>query len=377
MRILFLVRGLNRGGAERQLVAAAAGLRGAGHDVGVAVFYGGGAFEHDLRARGVAVHDLGKRGRWDPSFLARLVRLVRTMRPDVLHAYAPVPNLVAGAARPLLPPLKIVWGVRSALTDLRPYGRVTGLVYRLERRGAALADAVIANSEAARRVVLAAGMDARKLHVIGNGVDCDAFRPDPAAGRELRRAWRIDDATRVVGLVGRLDPVKDHALFLRAAARVAAAREEARFVCVGGGDPAYARALARMADELGMTPRVLWAGERTVDRAVYCAFDVAVLSSSAGESFPNVLVEAMACGTPCVATASGDVLEILGDTGEVVPPGDPEALARAVLRVLERRDAEDAPGARARERVMRRYSVAELVRRTESALEEVVRAPRG
>ena len=377
MRILFLVRVLNRGGAERQLVAVAAGLRRAGHDVGVAVFYRGGPLEDELRPADVAVHDLRKRGRWDVSFLARLVRLVREVRPHVLHAYAPVPNLVAGAARPLLPPLKIVWGVRSALADLGPYGPVARLVYGLERKGSALADAVIANSEAARRVVVAAGMDARKLRVIGNGVDCDAFRPDPVAGGRLRRAWHVPDGAVVVGLVGRLDPVKDHALFLRAAARVAEARGDARFVCVGGGDPAYARALARTADALGIAARVLWTGEWRVDRAVYCAFDVAVLSSGAGESFPNVLVEAMACSTPCVATASGDVVEILGDTGEVVPPGDPEALARAILDVLERRAAAGgAPGARARDRVLRRYSVAELVRRTESALEEVVSARR-
>src|SRR5262245_34804162 len=96
MRITFLVRSLERGGAERQLVALAGGLRGRGHHVGVAVFYGGGPFERDLVAADVGVVDLGKRGRWDMArFVTRLIRTLRSDPPDILHAYMPVADILS------------------------------------------------------------------------------------------------------------------------------------------------------------------------------------------------------------------------------------------------------------------------------------------
>lgn len=373
MRILFLVRGLNVGGAQRQLVAVARGLRRAGHDVSAAVFYGGGVFEADLRGDGIPVHDLARRGRWDTvQSLARLVRLVRRERPDVLHAYMGLANLYAALLRPFAPSVKIVWGIRSALENLRPYGWMSRLGERLERAVSPLADAIVANSEAARRQAVAIGLDGRKIVVIPNGIDCEAFQPDPAGGRRQRREWGIPEGALLVGVVARLDPVKGHATFLRAARRVASVRPEARFVCVGEGEPAYREGLARLASELGLSDRLLWAGERRVSREVYSALDVAVLASDVGESFPNVVGEAMACGTACAVTASGDAPLIVGDTGGVAPPGDPEGLARAILAVLDRTRA-DAGGtsARARERILREFSVERLVSRTERALEQV------
>lgn len=373
MRILFVVRTLNRGGAERQLSQLALGLRRAGHEIAVAVFYAGGPFEHDLRAGGIPVHDLTKRGRWDTvSFLFRLMRLVRRMRPDVLHAYMGA-NLFASALKPLFPRVKVVWGIRTARHDLRAYDWATRVGPWLHRMASPGADAIIANSEAARRQSAAAGLDGRQIAVIPNGIDCDAFRPDRTERARIRTAWGITDGTPLVGVIARLDPVKDHATFLRAAARVAAGHAEVRFVCVGGGTPRRRQELERLASELGVSARIRWAGERDVTRAVYGAIDLAVLSSSEGESFPNVVAEAMACGTPCVVTATGDAAVVVGDAGTVVPPRDPDALARAILGSLARSDAERASiAARARMRIEREYSLPKLVERTERVLAEIV-----
>jgi glycosyltransferase involved in cell wall biosynthesis len=371
---LFLIRGLHVGGAERQLVATARGLRRRGHETGVAVFYGGGPFEEELRREGVVIHHLRKRGRWDIApFLARLVRLVRSERPDVLHAYMVPPNILSGILKPLFPPLKVVWGVRTGNADLSAYDWLASVARDLEGRASGLADAIVANSDTARSVAIRRGMDPRKIVVIPNGIDCQEFRPDPLERRRVRREWGVGDRETLVGMVSRLDPVKNHWLFLRAAERVVASRPDVRFVCVGGGDPHYAQALRAYASELNVADRVVWTGERIATRAVYSAFDVAVLSSDEGESFPNVLVEAMACGTPCVATHSGDAADIIGDSGAVVPPRDATALAAAVLEVLARLGA---PGrdlsVEARARVERHYSVERLIDRTEAALTAIV-----
>jgi glycosyltransferase involved in cell wall biosynthesis len=372
MRILFLVRSLEVGGAERQLVLLARGLARRGHEVSVAVFYAGGAFEADVRAAGLPLHDLRKRNRWETlPCLARLVRLVRATRPDVVHGYLGLANQASATVRFLFPGVKVVWGIRSAKDDLRAYGWLARAGTRVERLTSPLADAVIANSRAAARQAIASGVDARKVQVIPNGIDCQRFAFDPAGRARVRREWGVPDGAPLVGMVARLDPVKSHPTFLRAVARVAARRPDARFVCVGHGAPAYRARLERLAAELGAPARLVAPGA-TVTSAIYSALDVAVLSSNPGESFPNVLGEAMACGRPCVVTDSGDAREILGEAGAVVPPRDPDALAGGVLDVLDRaaRDG-GALSAAARRRVERCYSVDLLVRRTEAALEAV------
>jgi glycosyltransferase involved in cell wall biosynthesis len=373
LRVLFLTRTLRTGGSERQIAALARGLRAAGHEVAVAVFYGGGTFERELRAGGVPVHDLSKRGRWDGvPFLARVVRLVRRERPDVVHSYMDGPNIVAALLKRTFPHARVVWGLRSSMSDFAAYDWIWRVTAHVERLASPLADAIIANSEAARRRALSIGYDGRSLVVVPNGIDCEAFRPDLEGGARCRREWSIPDGAPVVGMVARLDPVKGHANFLRAAARVAAARPDVRFVCIGGGSASYRERIERLAADLDVASRLLWTGERLVTRSEYSAFDVAVLASDEGEGFPNAVAEAMACGTAVVATDSGDAAAIVGSTGRVVPTRDPSALASAILELLAENGRDRAGiSARARARVAEAYSVEALVLRTTRVLERV------
>ncbi len=370
MKLLFLIRGLHLGGAERQLATLARALRHRGHQVEVAVFYAGGTLEEEVRAGGVPVHDLEKRGRWDVlGALVRLGRLVRSRRPDAVLAYMNLANLYSAGLRWLAPGVPVVWGIRSAMEDLRAYDWMSTLGSGLEVLAARAPDVIVANSEAARRHAVGRGMSERKLLVIPNGIDCEAFRPDPAGRERVRRGWGVPAGAPLVGMIARLDPVKGHPTFLRAAALLAAAREDVRFVCVGDGRPEYRSELFRLAGELGLGARLTWAGPCKADAAIHGALDVSVLSSDDGESFPNVIAEAMACGVPCVATDSGDASWIIGDTGVAVPPKDPAALAAGVSGLLARSGAQRAGDARrARDRVVREFSVPTLVSRTEAML---------
>lgn len=373
IRVLFLVRGLHLGGAERQLVLLAKGLRRVGHDVDVAVFYAGGHFEDDLRADGIPIHDLGKRTRWDglPALL-RLVRVVRSTRPDIVHAYMSLGNLYSATLKPLFPSLKVIWGIRTAITDLHAYEWATRITPALERAASPLADAIVANSSAARRQAVASGFDARKITVVPNGIDCDAFRPDPIGRATVRADWQVPANATLVGIVARLDAVKNHATVLHAFARVSSALPEVRFVCIGDGQPAYRERLDRLGSELGLGARLKWVRSCRTTRAVYSALDVSVLSSDPGESFPNVVGEAMACGVPCVVTDSGDAVDIVGGTGLVVPPRDPAALAAALVDLLGRLgESRAAMSFDARARIERLYSVDRLVTSTEAVLHDV------
>jgi len=200
--------------------------------------------------------------------------------------------------------------------------------------------------------------DARGV-VIPNGFDTSVFARDPDARSQARGELGIAEEALAIGLVARVHPMKDHANFLRSAARFAAEHAKAVFVLVGDGADQSNPELTGLIDELQLRDKVRLCGRRTDIAAVDNALDIASSSSSWGEAFPNAIAEAMACGTPCVATDVGDVRDIVGEAGVVVPPRDPVALSEGWARLATlgaggRREM----GQRARQRIIDRYSLA-------------------
>jgi glycosyltransferase involved in cell wall biosynthesis len=334
LKILFLIRSLHCGGQERQLVLLSKRLCERGHDVVIAIFYSGGPLEKELQDTQVRVRALNKRGRWDLwSFLLRVVQVLREERPDVIHGYLFEPNLLTVLLKPLFPATKVVWGIRCS--NLDPDDWLDSLSFKLNCWLSRFPDAIIANSYAGREYHLSVGYPADKMVVIHNGIDTERFRPDSNARSQTRSEWGVAGHEKLIGLVGRLDRMKDHPIFLEAAALVANTRKDTRFVCVGGGPGEYQKKLEILTKRLGLEERLLWVGAREDMPAVYNALDLAV-SSSYGEGLSNVIGEAMACGVPCVVTNVGDSAWLVGDAGEVVPPKDPVALEKAINRSLDR-----------------------------------------
>lgn len=346
-------------------------LTARGWRVTVASFYGGDAYRDDA-GDGVHFVSLGKRGRRDVAgFLLRLRRLLAIERPDFLYAFLTVPGLFAAAMWPLFPRLRIVLGTRTGGAEAAHEDWPTRLAYRLERHATRLADRVIANSEAGAWLRLTEGLPPARLRVIPNGIDGTRFRFDPEGRRRLRAEWDVSEAATLVGQVGRLHPIKDHAAFVAAAVRLAVDDSAWHFVCVGGGSAAAAAALAAEADVPALRGRFVRSGLRADMAAVYSAFDMAV-SCSRGEGFPNAVAEAMACGRPCVATDVGESARIVGAAGIVVPPGDLATLADGIERLRQRLAAEgDKLGRVARTRIVRRFGVEAMARETASLLEEL------
>ncbi|HWP34932.1 MAG TPA: glycosyltransferase [Thermodesulfobacteriota bacterium] len=374
IRLLLVNRRFERGGAERQLIHLAAGLVRAGFDVTVATLYDGGALRAELdRVSGIRAVTLGKRGRWD--LLApmwRLWRVVRRQRPQVIHGYLGAANLVSLALGKLAG-AAVVWGIRGSGMEWEQADWLARLVRRLERSGAPLVDLIVVNSVAGRADLLSHGFPADRVVVIRNGIDTRRFAPAPEARARVRAGWGIGATELLVGLVARLDPMKDHPTFLEAAAHVARVRPDVRFVCVGDGPAAYAGALARRAAALGVDRRLVWAGARDDMPAVYNALDVAVSASAYGEGVPNAIGEALACGVPCVVTDVGDAADLVGEAGVVVRPRDPRGLAEGCLRLLGLPEpTRRRLGEAGRRRIAREFSVEAMVQRTAEALERLV-----
>jgi glycosyltransferase involved in cell wall biosynthesis len=370
MRILLSIPSLMPGGAERQFAELAAGLSARGHEVLAVALDQGGPLEASLGGAGLVV--LGKSSRLGNVRVAfGLAGRLRSFRPQVHYAFLTTPCVLGALLKPFFPATRLVMGLRATDVDhaAYTYGRAGRFLHGLEARLSALADLVIANSQAGRRDGLARGFPEARTAVVHNGIDTTRCLPDRALGLALRTAWGIGPEEVLIGQVARLDPMKDHPNFLRAAALLAARRPEARFVCVGGGPEAYQAELHRQAAELGLSGRLVWAGGRADMPAVYNALDALCLSSAYGEGFPNVLGEAMACGVPACATDAGDAALVLGGTGAVVPRRDPEALAAGLKGLLERLEREgEVLRAACRERIVANFGVERMVRDTEALL---------
>lgn len=371
MKITFVTRALDYGGAERQLVALARGLHARGHRVKVVVFYAGGPLERDLHEAGVPVDALNKTGRWDlAGFNVRLGRSLRRGQPNIVHGYLGGPNIMATLLKPLHR-AKVVWGIRASDMDGSQYSWWNRLDGQVERRLAQWPDLAISNSHAGKMHAVARGYPSSKIVVIPNGVATERFRPDPDGRARVRSEFGIEASAPLIGRAGRIDPQKDYPTFLEMAAIVSRDRLDARFICIGTGAPALEAELRARAERLGLTGRVIWAGARDDMSAVYSALDLSVSSSAYGEGTPNVVAESMACGVPCVATDSGDSAWTLGGLGAVVPKANPAAMANAVLEQLERGTIDAAA---LRESVSARLSLDALYERTEAALALVLRA---
>ncbi|MBL9145312.1 MAG: glycosyltransferase [Verrucomicrobiaceae bacterium] len=331
MRLTLLIRDLGYAGAQRQLVALAQGLHRAGDSVTVVSFYGG-PMQSELEAAGVNVIALGKKSRWDMlGFLWRLVQQIKASRPDVLYSFLNEANLVAALMKPLLPRIRIVWGLRDSKTDAALYGWLGRLVFTLGKFLSRWPDLLIANSHSGARYYATQGYPADRIQVVPNGIDTERFQPNAEARARIRSELGIDDEI-LFGIVGRLSPMKDYATFLHAAAQV---KGKVRFLAIGGGTSDYGDQMRTLAEQLGLASKLLWSAPRSDMPDVFNALDALVSSSAFGEGFSNVAGEAMACGTPCIVTDVGDSARLVADTGLSVPPREPDALAQAMQRFAD------------------------------------------
>ena len=356
-KVLHLITSLDRGGAQTMLTRLVERLDRARFEPLVVSLIDGGAQASALEAAGVRVLGLGMR-RGIPSLTAalRLRRIVRAERPALIQSWLYHADLLALVAAGGVP---VAWNIRLSSIEGERHRWQLGILRRvlafLSRRPAC----VIVNSAAGKRLHEKLGYRPRRWEIVPNGFDVELFRPDPRRRAEGRQRLALDDAQRVIGMVARVDGMKDHAIFFAAAAAAASERGDVRFLLIGAGTDhlAVPQHLAGLIQTLG---------ERGNLHELLPALDLMVLASK-GEGFPNAIGEAMACGVPCVASDVGDAAQIIAETGTVAPPRDPDALAAAMLRLLALTPIQFAElGAAARERIVARYSLAAAVARYEA-----------
>lgn len=371
IRLLFIVRSLGRGGAERQLIDLLRRLDKTALDITLVCLYPGGALWDEAQAiPNIRIRHFARRGRWDFRVIPALWRYMRDIKPDVVHGYMDVANVLALLGK--LMGAKVVWGIRRSKMDLSHYDYFHRVAFWTESVLSRFADLIICNSHRAIEELGPLGFPIDRMVVIPNGIDLQRFRMDSEARLLVRAEWGVGSEEFLIGLVARIDPIKGHSVFLRAARQVAIRHPEVRFVLVGGGQEALLQTLREQAEHLELGNRLIWAGERSDMSAVLCTLDL-VVSASFSEGFSNVLGESMACGVPCVATNVGDCARIIGGKGWLAEPGDPDGLAEQICSALRLHRNGGFPHSEIRLHIERCFNMDKLVETTAATLYSVVR----
>ncbi len=218
LRLVFLIRSLDFGGAERQLLLLTKNFPKSNFELYVVCFYDNGKLFRQFEDAGVTVISLGKKGRWDIlPFLFHLIKQVRKIKPDVIYSFLAVPNILGVLMKTINPGVCLLMGVRGSSRDLSQYDWLYRLSFWLEIRAARFANAVIVNSHAGFEQYTKTGFPAGKMTVIHNGIDTTSFIKNAESGVVIRLEWGVPIDVPLVGMIGRLDPVKDHPTFLEAA----------------------------------------------------------------------------------------------------------------------------------------------------------------
>jgi len=365
-KILFVTAGLRGGGAEAMLARLATARPSVADEITVVSLIPAETHLARLIAGGVEVVEL----RFDKAGgiltgLFKLARLIAAKRPEIVQGWmyhgdlaALVALVLSGRRRQT----RLVWSIRCTAMDWRGYGVGLWLVVKACALLSGWPDLVTANSVAGLKSHLALGYRPQRAEVVANGIDIKEFRPDAAARHAVRTELGIADDAIVLAHVARVDAMKDHGSFLAAMAEL----PDFSAVLIGAGT-----------ENLPAAHNVLRLGRRHDVARLFAAADFAVSSSRCGEGFSNVLAEGMACGLPAVATDVGDAKLIVGDTGLVVPPESPDALAAAIRTLAaESATARAERGGRARARIVENFAMPRAVQRYVDLYESLGSSPR-
>jgi len=371
-KIVFLIRSLNVGGAERQLLTLLQTLDRREFEPVVVSFYSKGTLFSEFINNNIPVQSASKNGRWDiVLFLIRLVKIIRNEKPDIVVSYLVAANLLAVLLKPILKPGKIVISIRHSFLRKEDYDWLSALLYAVEDRIARWSDLIILNSFVGARQAHERGISKDNMVVIPNGINTIQFHPDVGLRKKKRAKLNIENESIVVGLVGRLDPVKNHIGFIEAASLLKDEAPQVRFLIIGDGPEEYRQVLSQNIQESCMEDRFQLIPAEIDPVTIYNAMDICV-SSSIGEGFSNVIAEAMACEIPCVVTDVGDSACIVGQTGRVVPVGDTRTLAEAILSLVNMEPGERQKlGQQAREKIISEFSIEKMVVSTMQEFEKL------
>jgi glycosyltransferase involved in cell wall biosynthesis len=375
IKVLFITSGLKTGGAEMMLHQLLSRINRSKFQPAVISLRDRGTFGDRLAALSIPVETLNLQvGLSTPIKLYRLVKIMEKIQPDIIQGWMYHGNLASQIAKIFLSKkIPVILSIHNTIYSSNNFKTTTYGVVKLSgylSRNSALTIYVSQLSKSQHEKL---GYSDKNVTVIPNGVDILKFKPNINARKSVRDELGVCDNCIIIGMIARFAPQKDHNNFLEAANLIHQDNKNVHFLLCGTGVNGENQVLQGLVDQLGLSNNISLLGERADIARLIAALDIATLSSAYGEAFPLVVAEAMAGGVPCVVTDVGDSGWIVGDTGTVVEPRNPQALANAWNNLINWTVQErKSLGQSARERVQKLFSLESVVNHYESLYESIL-----
>lgn len=330
----------------------------------VCLYNGDGAIAAQIRTLGIPVTDLNMSNKLRLDAFWRFYRLLQEQQPLILHTWmfhANIPGRVLGR----------IAGIPVIISSIRTMGQEGIFRHRSDRFTAALSDRIVCVSEnVAKYAEQTIHLPPEKLVVVPNGVDPNDYRSLPSKA-EARNLSQLPDSALIIGAIGRMHRVKGLSILLRAFAQLAELHRTVHLLFVGEGPDR--QLLIDQAQDFGLNSKVTFLAFQKDIPKLLPALDLFV-SASLHEGMPNAILEAMAAGLPVVATDVGGTPEVVqdGQTGFLVPPGEYEALAISICKLLEDPDLRCRMGKEGKERVAKNFSIEQMTQQFEQLYEQLL-----
>ena len=332
MTVVFhIIVGLNNGGAESVLYRICANIKHVKHVVVSLTDLG--YYSTHLRSIGVPVHALYL----TPSFISlfkllTLIKLLRRYKPAIVHTWMYHADLIGGVISRLCGVRNVFWNIRSGLDSSSTKLSTRVFIYICALFSYFIPSRIFCCSHASQLSHIALGYSRSRFILVQNGYDTNFYSPcSISVQQEFLESCSIKQPyPLILGMVARFDPFKDHPTLFHALHYLKLSKLTFVCVLVGSGIDSSNSELCDLLSQYNLNDSVVLLGEQSNIPLIMSSLDLHILSSYS-EAFPNVLAEAMACGTPCVSTDVGDASLILGKNGYIVPPSDPLSLSQAVL----------------------------------------------
>ncbi|AFZ00162.1 glycosyltransferase family 4 protein [Calothrix sp. PCC 6303] len=370
--VIFIITGLGTGGAEVMLYQLLTKINKQRFQASVVSLMDYGTFGIPLENLGITVYSLGmKRGVPTPNTFRQLMKIVNEVKPDVIQGWMYHGNLAAYFANLFSSnPSHVYWSIHHSIKSLELEKSMTRVIIRVCGYFSRFIAKTIFVSKNSKLQHEAIGYSCENSCVIPNGFDVLSFQPSVESRLKFRKELNLSKDCILIGLMCRFHPMKDHLNFLNASVLLSQKFPDVKFVLAGTNVDNKNDFLLDKIKQLGLEDKTYLLGERQDIPNIIPALDIMTMASAYGEAFPLIVGESMSCGVPCVVTDVGDASWIVGDTGKVVPPRNPEALADAWQELIAMdMEARDKLGIAARSRVINSFSLDSIVSKYEHLYE--------
>ena len=331
MKIVHIITSLGDGGAEHTLFKICKYDTKNEHTV--ISLRGPGKYSLPLRKMGIRVYFLNMSFYSFFKFLI-LIKLLRFLKPDIVQTWLVHADFIGGIAAKLIGIKNIIWNIRYSNLEYKKTKLLTIFLIRLlSKLSYFIPKQIVIVSKKAKKIYEVEGYDKKKLKFIPNGYDLNLLKPKDIEKKKFKK--KISKQLPIIGNVARYDPKKDHLNLIKALSLIRYKKID--FLCFFSGSEVNQNNLKITSEikKLKLEKKIKLIGQNDNILQIMNGIDLYVQSSSYGEGFPNVVAESMACGTPCVVTDVGDASLIVGKSGWVVPPNDPNKLAKAIEIALK------------------------------------------